>query len=70
MSAAFRTPGTHPDLDEWKPLDNAHIVKVVDDEDLWYVLAMEAEDVYLLVPADIASKDLHKAAVEPDVELV
>ena len=65
----YRIPGSDPDEDVWESAGAADIddaVKVTDDDTTWYVLpASDEKDVYLLIPAEIATKSLRRAARLP-----
>ena len=67
-------PGSHPDEDSWESADAESFVKVTDEDgSLWFVADLADEyghgeaDAYLMLHSDIATKSLHKAAVNPDV---
>lgn len=70
ISIQYRIPGTHPEEDVWEAADAREFVKVADAEDdtLWILADLEGEDFYegyLIIPRDMATKHLRKAAIVP-----
>ena len=65
----YRIPGSDPDEDMWESAGVADIddaVKVTDNDTTWYVIpASDEKDIKLLIPAEIATRSLRRAARLP-----